>query len=52
MVTPYIRTDSENINRYTCRATTAMGVLCKQLASTVNVKKDGGRWDVKDKKTD
>jgi len=45
MVTPYIRRrgDSENVNRYTRRATMPMGVPCKQPASVMDMKKDGGR---------
>jgi len=41
MVTPYARrrADSGNVNRRTRRAMTAMGVTCKQPASTTNVKK-------------
>jgi len=33
------RVGSGNVNRLTCRAMTAMGVTCKQPASTTNVKK-------------
>jgi hypothetical protein len=45
MVTPYIRgkPDSGNVERHTCRATRAIGVTCKQPASTTDVKKNGGR---------
>jgi hypothetical protein len=40
MVTPYARrADSRNVNRHTRRAMIAMGVTCKQSASTTNVKK-------------
>jgi hypothetical protein len=41
MVTPYARrrANSGNVNRHTRRAMTAMGVTCKQPASTTNVKK-------------
>jgi len=45
MVTPYIsgRADSGNVDRHTCRATRAIGVTCKQPASTTDVKKNEGR---------
>jgi len=45
MVTPHIRrrADSGNIDRHICRATRAMGVACKQPASTITVKKGGGK---------
>jgi len=41
MVTPHARrrADSGNVNRHNCRAMRAMGVTCKQPASTTNVKK-------------
>jgi hypothetical protein len=40
MVTPYTRgrADSGNVNRHTCRAMRAIGVPCKQPASTTDVK--------------
>ena len=45
MVKPHTRkrADSGNVNRHTHRAMIAVGVTCKQPASTAPMKKGGGR---------